>query len=903
MKLRSLALNQFRKFTTTTRLNGIGDGLNIIGGPNEMGKSTLLAALRSVLFEKHNSKARPIRELQNARNLAAPVVMLEFELEEGIYLITKRFVKNPYARLRCPDGRELQGDEAEETLRDLLNFNEPNNAGAKPESLGMWSVLWVRQGNSFGSIDMPESARSSLHGALDSQVGAVLGGKRGRALPQAIQSRLDVLVTPNTERPRGQFKALGERVASLDEALQKLRERRRGLTEALDNLENIQKELKRLAAGANDRRDREELEDARKRQVDLNNLEERINTAKTELKLCETRLENSMRAVADRENSRQSITEQEQDLTELDERLSQSDLEEKAALELRDAAKFEARKWEKLLEDSNADESRHKRVLAAARRRDRLRDLENRHNKALAAENRLREFERAAAEISITAESLESIRKADAAVKDSNSKLSAAATRIGFALRPEANRGITVNGEPLVAGTTQVEAIEETSVHIPNVGAIVIEPAIKDRDKLLVSQRESLTALEQLLLHARAANAAEAESQFERRNQLREDANSARRELELYAPATDDHEAGASALGAFIEGLRGIAQTELEALKLNEPPALEAAETGLREIETQTAKTRARWRAKQEAVGGPEKELNRIRQELAKIKGNREEIAARLAADNSRLEAEEEEISDAELRENVNTAQLALTEQESGVKVLQKQRGDESLPQLEARISRLDSAIERRRERRGDLENRQAGLESLIVAADGAGLDEQIELRERDLELAQGELRRNEREVKVLSLLLETLRQTESEAKEKYLAPVLAKVRPYLETLFPGGEILIDEDLGITGLTRGNGYEEQFQHLSMGTQEQIAVLVRLAFAKMLAERGSPATVVLDDALVFSDDRRMERMFDILNMAADDVQVLILTCREQLFERLGGKSLSLESSSGEELVSA
>ena len=89
----------------------------------------------------------------------------------------------------------------------------------------------------------------------------------------------------------------------------------------------------------------------------------------------------------------------------------------------------------------------------------------------------------------------------------------------------------------------------------------------------------------------------------------------------------------------------------------------------------------------------------------------------------------------------------------------------------------------------------------------------------------------------------------------------------------------------------------------MGTQEQIAVLVRLAFAEMLVEQGHPATVILDDALVFSDDRRMERMFDILNMVANKVQVIVFTCREQLFEGVGGHHLSLKPGDTEELVSA
>ena len=174
MKLRSLAVNQFKKYTKPTRLEGIGDGLNVVVGPNEMGKSTLLDALRAVLFEKYSSKAQPILALQNDRNLAGPVVELTFELEDGLYCITKRFIKKPYARLACPDGRLLEGDAAEFTLRELLGFEEPGKTGAKAESIGMWNVLWVQQGHSFGALELPESARSSLHTALETEVGTVL---------------------------------------------------------------------------------------------------------------------------------------------------------------------------------------------------------------------------------------------------------------------------------------------------------------------------------------------------------------------------------------------------------------------------------------------------------------------------------------------------------------------------------------------------------------------------------------------------------------------------------------------------------------------------------------------------------------------------------------------------------
>ena len=121
--------------------------------------------------------------------------------------------------------------------------------------------------------------------------------------------------------------------------------------------------------------------------------------------------------------------------------------------------------------------------------------------------------------------------------------------------------------------------------------------------------------------------------------------------------------------------------------------------------------------------------------------------------------------------------------------------------------------------------------------------------------------------------------------------------------LFPNAEIGINEDLYITGASRHAGYEESFDHLSMGTQEQIAVLVRLAFAEMLIDQGAPAAVILDDALAFSDDQRMRLMFDILSHAAQRVQILVFTCREQLFEGLGAHQLQLATADPESLRSA
>jgi uncharacterized protein YhaN len=70
------------------------------------------------------------------------------------------------------------------------------------------------------------------------------------------------------------------------------------------------------------------------------------------------------------------------------------------------------------------------------------------------------------------------------------------------------------------------------------------------------------------------------------------------------------------------------------------------------------------------------------------------------------------------------------------------------------------------------------------------------------------------------------------------------------------------------------------------------VLVRLGFGRLLAETGAPAPLILDDALVYADDGRIERMFAALKLGAERHQVLVLTCRERTFAALDGNRVAI-----------
>ncbi|AJD46340.1 chromosome segregation/condensation domain-containing protein (plasmid) [Rhizobium gallicum bv. gallicum R602sp] len=87
-----------------------------------------------------------------------------------------------------------------------------------------------------------------------------------------------------------------------------------------------------------------------------------------------------------------------------------------------------------------------------------------------------------------------------------------------------------------------------------------------------------------------------------------------------------------------------------------------------------------------------------------------------------------------------------------------------------------------------------------------------------------------------------------------------------------------------------NGQEEDVDRLSGGMREQLSVETRLAFARLLARDGRPAPVILDDALVYSDDDRIEKMFGALHRQLRDQQIIVFPVANGL-SRSSGETYS------------
>ncbi len=898
MKLRKLSVNQFKRFTEPTQLGELGDGLNLVVGPNELGKSTLLDALRAVLFERYSSKAKPIMALQNDRSGAAPVVELVFEVSGAEYTLSKRFVKSPHARLQCPDGTLLEADAAENKLRNLLGFAEAGSRGATSETLGMWGALWVQQGQSFGRPDLADSALASLSAGLESEVGMVLGGRRGRELPRIIEQRRGELVTESRRQPRGEYKDTLDHISGLEQRLSEQLQQQLEMSDTLEQLAAAEARLRRLEDGSQDRIDQEERTQAQERLGEVMRHDLQFAAARSELQNRQGQLEQAQGAQSERASQRAELKTEQEQLRQGTERLEELQQRERKFLATLGELRQAATNAEATVEAAMQSETSWRGILDLISRSAELSDLLRRQSDVEAAQDRFAVAQSQAEQIQVTDESLQRIRQAAEIADQANARLRVAATRISFDIPSDRLAGIEADGAPLTDPPATVEAVEPVVITIPERGRILIEPAVADRDELLRAEREAKAELHAALSPVGAESLADAQMLRDERRDLEVIASAARQELERLAPPSD-----APTLQPRIDELRHSLTALLSEGEADQLPQRGHAEAALDSAQTDLQKARDEERIAREAVDARAQAVAELSLEVrtAQITVNNQTELIEKRKERLRIDAEA--VSDQQLAAASGAAALAVTEQQQTVSELEEEWSTSARTQLEARISRLKVAIEKRESSRVESRIEIVRLRERIEVHDSAGIDEAIEHTQHELEQATRQLDRFSRELEVLDLLARTLRAAESEAKERYLAPVVNRVHPYLQMLFPNAEISMDENLNITGMSRRAGYEESFDHLSMGTQEQIAVLVRLAFAEMLVDQGAPAAVILDDALVFSDDQRMRLMFDILSHAAQRVQIVVFTCREQLFEGLGAHQLQLASGDPESLRSA
>ena len=151
-------------------------------------------------------------------------------------------------------------------------------------------------------------------------------------------------------------------------------------------------------------------------------------------------------------------------------------------------------------------------------------------------------------------------------------------------------------------------------------------------------------------------------------------------------------------------------------------------------------------------------------------------------------------------------------------------------------------------------------------------------LENRRHQLSQ-RIRRLEDTYAALELALSTLEQARSSLQRRFAPRITARAQNILHRLTEGryDRLVLGEDLTLQTSSRDEETLRTALWRSDGTADLLYLALRLAVA---AELAPEAPLILDDALVRFDDRRLAQAMDILKEEAAHRQIILFTCHSR-----------------------
>ena len=873
MRLDALRLFNVKRFEGRgVAIQGLGDGVNVLAAPNEFGKSTSFEALSALFFAKHSSRSADVMALRPYSG-GSPRVEADITTANGRYRITKQFLGKPVAQVVDLQNERMiaQADEAEAFISGLLG-----DATSGPAAL-----LWVKQGvtgwerRTKAEDEGETAARSDLLHSVQGEVEAITGGRRMAEIQNSTDAALKELVTA-TGRPKagGRYQDAIAKRDRLQVEVEKLNLDVASLRDTLDLRANQTRRLKEINSPEEIAARDSALISAQSRYESAKSRHEVLERLKAELKLAQTNHDAAQRDLEQFEVALQNYAQLATELNSLRPRLVASTRQRQDAMEAEHRAREGANAAEQAETDARTALEKYetaKRAIEAAKRLEVLKDnLEKALSSRSAIEALKAELsaktvpDSAMAQLQELENTLLKLRTIRDAARPSVSVEYENATvqRIlmdGTAIEPSQERhytGLTVLTAPglgiLHLRSNNADDAAEISTYedkhrqlLASLGVESLSAARQRQDE--ARQIDGRINTEKARLEALAPNGIEALQQEVAACQL------AAQDVPATLPERDD-------LVVAFETAREARNAGIEAQKAS-AHALHTATNAFVEISTRCNPLESQFQQMSNQLGSPDAHQGK----MDELKAVRDREQSSLDAATSKVRQTEDAATDFEF------AQAALERAHSAKTAAAKETN-----QLQVDIATHNALINTRSEE---------------------AVEEKRNERIEELQAAEQSVAAFEHEIAILQRLQRALDDARQEARDLYLAPVIDELRPLLSMLFEDVSITFDDQSLLPESLMRKGQSEDVEKLSGGMREQLSILTRLAFARLLTRDNRPIPVVLDDALVYSDDDRIEHMFNALHRQAKDQQIIVLTCRQRAFQKLGGNALSVTSWEG------
>ena len=868
MRISAIRLRNIRRFDREgLAIENIPSGLSVLAEPNEFGKSTLFEVLRVVLFEKHSNRNNNVKRLASVSG-SAPLIELDFVANSKKYRIRKQYLKSPFAELLHLDtGEKLKADgEAHDWIIDLI--------GATKAGEGPTGLLWVEQGNSMEPPKAGESGKTLLASLLEQEVGEVTGGERARIILKRVQEELSKLITKTGQPRTGPYKNVLSDLEQTDASIFDIESKLNVAENLLIELQQLEQTIKGL----------ENPEELHRIDIELKKARERLQKAEKEhdlLSIFYDRLEDKKIEVSRSKKDLEIFLGQTQEAEALIQTLE-------LVPKKRAACKSKIEIYENERKNKRSQEQQCKVERTEAENIEKLclmaeRELTAR-NKSKTLQEELQKAEKTFQEIVILKNKINQNKISDSILdelKNANYKLmrlkeqlSSDSTTVTPFLTSLGEKIVTLEGVPL---TEKTYLSGSQVLYLGDYGEITIDSNTPEKVK---NDYESTKLIfEELLYSYDVRTLSEAEQKAVEHRNIKNTIENLQFQLNHLAPE------GITKLKEAYETVCAILSDE----QLTEDVIANLPET---------------------SVAQQQSEYSRQSYDHAKDDLNKSEIAySEAQLELKQLESETEQydqqykkiISNIGVRDTWNSQKEKLTSNlENKTKEMEDleqeiEEKENAFPTLEVArddVKRYEESKEINTKKLHSKKIRKAEVRRDLAAISDKGLEEELANQKQQKNQLEKQRLSLESHIDALQLLESVLIESQKSLQEQFLKPVSNELGPLLKIVFPSAEISLGGDFYAEELRR-QGRIDTIETLSGGTLEQIAVLTRLAFAQLMAKRGREMPVVLDDALVWCDDKRLEDVFRALRSASRDIQCIVLTCHEKGFSTLGAPILEVQ----------
>ncbi|MDU1779051.1 MAG: hypothetical protein E6788_02565, partial [Propionibacterium sp.] len=331
----------------------------------------------------------------------------------------------------------------------------------------------------------------------------------------------------------------------------------------------------------------------------------------------------------------------------------------------------------------------------------------------------------------------------------------------------------------------------------------------------------------------------------------------------------------------------------------------EASYPDLPDPDAQVQAAKAELTTAEDQVAELEAQLSAIRERLDQARERMVAATTTMTGDQTRraelaekLHLAREQASDDDIRAEEEKARAAHTQAAEALDRARKDLEDRHPDQIAQDVTDAQNRLTNVSARLTQKQSRQSSLRGQLTGMGREQLQDEADRTRIRIHHLDRQIRSVDQRAEAAKLLAETMLNARREQDRVYHEPLTRAINQIGTAIYHDGfSVRIDEELRISGrLLDGQGLGTG--QLSSGAREQLGLIVRLAVAN-LVDPGDGVPLILDDALVYSDQRRARRIIQQMAAGATNCQIIVLTCDPERYDTLdtsdGITTVSLEPS--------